>query len=159
MALAATRDGRGERRLHAGLAVLAVAGVAVAYWASLQPTIYAPGRSSFWGASPTFFFIRLGLVLALLPSAWAVQRVMPATLGAGLTSLGAASLFVYWVHVELVYGGVAILIKRRVPLELTLAATLLACYGLTRLVPLARQWVATPDRSPAPMRRLVARLL
>mgnify|MGYP007029158700 CR=1 FL=1 len=37
-------------------------------------------------------------------------------LGATLTTLGAASLFVYWVHVELVYGGVAIPIKHRLPL-------------------------------------------
>ena len=48
--------------------------------------------------------------------------VMPARLGAALALLGAASLFAYWVHVEIVYGGIAILIKRRVPLELTLVA-------------------------------------
>lgn len=157
--LATVRDARGERRLQMALAALAVAATAGAYWAALQPTIYPPGRSTFWGASPTFFFVRLGLVTALLPACWALRAVMPATLGAGLATLGAASLFVYWVHVELVYGGIAILIKRRVPLELALAATPVACYGLTRLVPWARAWVATPDRPPAPMRRLVAKLL
>lgn len=158
-ALSAVRDIRGEQRVQAGLALIALCGGAAAYWASLQPTIYAPGQSTFWGASPTFFFVRLGLITALLPLCWALRGVMPAALGVGLASLGAASLFVYWVHVELVYGGVAILIKRRLPLELALAATFLASYGLARLVPWARAWVATPERSPAPMRRLVAKLL
>ena len=159
VAMATVRDARSERRLQLALALLAVAGTAGAYWASLQPTIYPPGRSTFWGASPTFFFVRLGLVTALLPACWALRGVMPARLGAGLATLGAASLFVYWVHVELVYGGIAILIKRRLPLELTLVATVLASYGLTRLVPWARAWVATPERRPAPVRRLVAKLL
>lgn len=159
VALATVRDARGERRLQLALGALAVAGAAGAYWASLQPTIYPSGRSTFWGASPTFFFVRLGLVTALLPACWALRGVMPARLGAGLATLGAASLFVYWVHVELVYGGIAILIKRRVPLELTLVAAVLAIYGLTRLVPWARTWVATPGRTPAPVRRLVAKLL
>ncbi len=159
VALTASRDARAERRLHLILFLLAAAAVAGGYWASLQPTIYPPGMSTFWGPSPTFFALRLGLVLALLPICRALQSAMPERLGDGLATLGAASLFVYWVHVELVYGGVAILIKRRVPLELTLVATLLACYGLARLVPWARQWVATPDRSPVLMRRLVAKLL
>lgn len=159
VALAAARDSRAERRLQLVLATLAVAGSAAAYWASLQPTIYPPGRSTFWGASPTFFFIRLGLVTALLPLCWALRAVMPARLGVGLASLGAASLFVYWVHVELVYGGVAILIKRRIPLELALVATGLVSYGMACLVPWAREWVKTPERQPAHVRRLVAKLL
>ncbi len=158
VALTTAREARAERRLHVGLATLAAAGIAVAYWAALQPSIYPPGQSTFWGASPTFFFMRLGVVTALVPVCWALRAVMPARLGLGLASLGAASLFVYWVHVELVYGGIAVLLKRRVPLELALAGTALLCYGLAHLVPWARQWVTTPERRPAPMRRLVAKL-
>ena len=59
-----------------------------------------------------------------------------------LATIGAASLFAYWVHVELVYGGIAIPIKRRVPLELALLAAVAIAYGLARLVPRARAWVA-----------------
>ncbi len=158
-ALGVARDPRSERRLHLTLAVMGVAGAAVAYWASLQPTIYPPGRSTFWGASPTFFFVRLGLVTALLPLCWSARAVMPARLGAGLAALGAASLFVYWVHVELVYGGVAVLVKRRIPFELALVGTGVVCYGMARLVPWARAWVQTPERRPAQVRRLVAKLL
>ena len=158
VALTTARDARAERRLHFVLFVLALTAVAAGYWASLQPSIYPPGWSAFWGASPTFFFIRLGLVTAVLPICWAMRPAMPARLGTALASLGAASLFAYWVHVELVYGGIAILIKHRVPLELTLLSVALLCYGLMRLIPWARNWVATPDHRPAPMRRLVAKL-
>lgn len=147
-----------ERRLQLWLATLAVAGTAAAYWASLQPSIYPPGRSTFWGPSPTFFFIRLGIVVGLLPLCWSLRRLMPAGLGAALATLGAASLFVYWVHIELVYGGPAILLKRQLPFELALAATVLVAWGMARLVPWARRWVARPVGRPEPVRQLVAKL-
>lgn len=157
--LTKARDSAEEARTQAVFAVLAVGGAAAAYWASLQPSIYPPGMSTFWGPSPAFFFLRLGLVLAVLPICWALRDVMPRAIGHPLATLGAASLFVYWVHVELVYGGVAILVKRHVPFELTLVATLVGAYGLARLVPLARRWVMAPAGKPEPVRRLVARLL
>jgi uncharacterized membrane protein len=157
-ALVATRDARREWRVHAALALCAVAVVAGGYWASFQPTIYAPGVSTFWGASPTFFAIRLGLVALFLPMCWALRRLMPASVGATLSTLGASSLFVYWVHVELVYGGIAIPIRHRLPLELSLACTVGLISAMARLVPWTRRWVARgPDRVLA--RRLVARLL
>lgn len=159
VALTAATSRAAERRLQVLLAVVAVGGAAAAYWASFQPTIYPPGRSTFWGASPAFFFIRLGIVLAFLPLCFLVGRLMPAPLAGALATLGGASLFVYWVHVELVYGGVAILIKRRVPFELTLFATAGVAYGMARLVPWARRWVAAAEGRPEPVRRLVARLL
>ncbi len=159
VALAAARHEREERRLQLVLAALAVAGIGLAYWGSLQPSIYAPGRSTFWGPSPAFFGIRLGIVAAFLPLCWSLRTVMPAALGASLATLGAASLFVYWVHVELVYGGLAILIHRRIPLELTLVAVVMVAWGMVRLVPWARRWVAAPAGRPEPVRQLVARLL
>lgn len=153
------RDPRQEARLQAAFGLLAVGGAWAAYWASFQPTIYPPGMSTFWGPSPAFFFLRLGLVLAVLPLCWVLSDVMPRAVGHTLATLGTASLFVYWVHVELVYGGVAILVKRHVPFELTLVATLAGAYGLARLVPIARRWVTAPVGRPEPVRRLVARLL
>jgi uncharacterized membrane protein len=158
-ALAAARTERDERRLQAALALVSVAVAGVAYWASFQPTIYPPGRSTFWGASPSFFFLRLGIVGSLLPLAWSLRRRLPEALGGPLAVVGAASLFAYWVHVELVYGGIAIPLKRRVPLELALLATVAIVFGLSRLVPRARQWVAALDRPPVRAKRLVARLL
>lgn len=159
LTLTAASSERGPGRVLWAMAVLAVVTTATAHWASGQPSIYPPGVSTYWTSSPAFFFVRLGLVMALLPLCWGLRPIMPAALGSHLAALGAASLFVYWVHVELVYGGVAILIKRRVPFELALAATLLGVYGLARLVPVARRWVAAPAGRPEPVRRLVARLL
>jgi uncharacterized membrane protein len=159
VAVAGARQESEERRLQLWLAALAVVGTAAAYWASLQPSIYPAGRSTFWGASPTFFFIRLGIVTALLPLCWSVRRWMPAALGAGLATLGAASLFVYWIHIELVYGGPAILLKHRLPFEVTLVATFFVAWGMARLVPWTRRWVAAPVGRPEPVRQLVAKLL
>jgi hypothetical protein len=157
--VAGTTTAADERRLQLTLAALAVAGTAVAYWASLQPTIYPPGRSTFWGGSPTFFGIRLGLVVAFMPLCWSLRRAMPASLGATLATLGAASLFVYWVHIELVYGGPAIVLRRRLPFEASLVATLFVAWGMARLVPWTRRWVAAPAGRPEPLRQLVAKLL
>lgn len=159
VALAAATTRATERRLQILLAVAALAGAGCAYWASFQPTIYPPGRSTFWGASPTFFFLRLGIVVAFLPLTFALGGLMPRPLAGVLATLGARSLFVYWVHVELVYGGVAILIKRRLPFALTLVATAGVAYGMARLVPWALRWVAAPEGRPEPLRRLVAKLL
>jgi uncharacterized membrane protein len=158
-ALASAQSETALRRLQGALAVLAtVVGVA-AWWASFQPTIYPPGRSAFWGASPTFFFLRLAIVMAVLPLAWSLRRHLQGVVATMLATIGAASLFAYWVHVELVYGGIAIPIKRRVPLELSVLAALAIAYGLARLIPVARAWVADDERPPIRMRRLVARLL
>ena len=108
--------------------------LAAAYWASLQLTIYPAGRSTFWGASPTFFAIRLGLTMALLPAMWALGRYMPSRLGAPLATLGAASLFAYWVHVELVYGYSSWLWRQRLPLWGTAIAYVLFCALLYRAI-------------------------
>ena len=158
-ALSGVREEAAQRRLQAAFAGLAAIVGLTAYWASFQPSLYPPGMSTYWGASPAFFFLRLAIVIALLPLAWSVRRLLPGPLAAALATIGAASLFAYWVHVELVYGGISIPIKRRVPFELTLLATFAIAYGLARLVPRARQWVAERDRPPVRVRRLVARLL
>jgi len=45
------------------------------------------------------------------------------------------------------HGGLAILVKRRIPFELALMATGLVCYAMARLVPLAREWDTVLDGS------------
>ena len=65
--IAAARTEPRNARLHAGLLVAGVAGIASAYAASFQPSIYP--TANFWTSSPTFFFIRLGICTALLPIA------------------------------------------------------------------------------------------
>ena len=68
----------------------------------------------YWHTSPEFFLIRVGMLLLILTAAYAWCRW-----GAGqwrfspLIQLGQASLLVYWVHIEFVYGRVSILPKHR----------------------------------------------
>ena len=54
--------------------------------------------------------------------------------GRVIATLGRSSLFVYWIHVEMAYGGLAKPIKRALPLELSLAATVALCAVLYAIV-------------------------
>ena len=54
--------------------------------------------------------------------------------GRVMTTLGRSSLFVYWIHVEMAYGGIAKPLKRALPLELSLVATVALCALLYAIV-------------------------
>ena len=118
--------------LQVGIAVSAVLGVWLAWHASFQPSIYE--HASFWYDSPTFFFIRLGLVAMLVPAAWLIELVVPARGLQPIAVFGRSSLFVYWIHVEMVYGVIAEPIKRGLPLWGSLVGTALLAFGLYLLV-------------------------
>jgi hypothetical protein len=72
----------------------------------------------YWHTSPEFFLIRVGMLLVILTASYAWCRWVIAVLSrwhrgfSPLIQLGQASLLVYWVHIELVYGRFAILPKR-----------------------------------------------
>jgi len=158
------RDGALEMRLHLGLAA-GGALVAVGGWAaSYGPAIFQ--GATFWGSSPAFFAVRLGIVVALIAAGWGhhrfwygdgdSDRTLDAAsgmagwrLGARLWSpvdhvvatLGRSSLFVYWIHVEMVYGVVAEPIKQRLPLTGSLAAVVALGLLLYALVRLKQRWV------------------
>jgi uncharacterized membrane protein len=141
------RERSATRTLAAVGAALALGG----YAASFLPPIYA--QSSFWGSSPTFFFVRLGVVLCLL-------SIAHAWLGASsgrsrLAELGRSSLFVYWVHVELAYGVISIPLHRNLSIELALLGVILLSllmYALaqakTRMIDYGRtSWWRSPASS------------
>jgi uncharacterized membrane protein len=71
----------------------------------------------YWHTSPNFFLIRLGMLLVILTASYAWCRWVIAQRRAGqwgfspLIQLGQASLLVYWVHIEFVYGRFSILPK------------------------------------------------
>ena len=54
--------------------------------------------------------------------------------GRVITTLGRSSLFVYWIHVEMAYGAIAIPLLRSMPIELSLLGTLLLCALLYQIV-------------------------
>ena len=98
--LDAARTPPAERRLNLALAAIGLALTAGGYAASFLPAIYR--ESSFWTTSPTFFFLRLGILILSLPVAYAWNALW--TGRSALQEFGQASLFVYWIHVELAYG-------------------------------------------------------
>ena len=67
----------------------------------------------YWHTSPNFFLIRLGMLMVILTASYAWCRWGAAQWGfSPLIQLGQASLLVYWVHIEFVYGRLSILPKR-----------------------------------------------
>jgi uncharacterized membrane protein len=66
----------------------------------------------YWHTSPEFFLMRVGLLLLIVTASYAWCRWGPAQWGfSPVIQLGQASLLVYWVHIEFVYGRVSILPK------------------------------------------------
>jgi uncharacterized membrane protein len=140
--LDAARSPAQERQLHAGLAAAALVGIVGGYAASFLPSIYA--NAQFWTSSPAFFFIRLGIVVAVVPVAWLAGLAW-----GPLVTLGRSSLFVYWIHVEMVYGSLALPLKRSLPWGSAVLATLGLCMLLYWLVRMKNQWVAARPIPPA----------
>ena len=138
----AARSSRQERRLQTGLLFCGLAGIGLGYAASFQPSIYPV--ANFWTSSPTFFFIRLGLCVVMLPIARAIDvfhQAVPRWLGGNArqpgvvtATLGRSSLFVYWIHVEMVYGVLGRPLRRQLPIEASLIATALLCGLLYAIV-------------------------
>jgi uncharacterized membrane protein len=89
-----------EWRINTVFAVVGTTLAAAAYGASFLPSIYR--ESSFWTTSPTFFFLRLGVLVLSLPVAYVWNRAWAGR--SVLQEFGRASLFIYWIHVELAYG-------------------------------------------------------
>lgn len=106
----------GARRREAVTITLLGAGgaglAAGAWWLdSLPVRVYAV--YDFWHSSPSFFLIRLGLVLVMLAGCQAWCRWGPGEWGfSPMIQFGRTSLMVYWVHIEFVYGRFSILPKR-----------------------------------------------
>jgi uncharacterized membrane protein len=85
--------------------------IALSRWLDAQPNqFYAV--YDYWHTSPNFWLIRLGMLLVILSASYAWCRWGFGQWGfSPLIQLGQASLLVYWVHIEFVYGRVSILPK------------------------------------------------
>ncbi len=129
--IAASREDRAERRLHAVLGAIGVALVVAGFYTAGRPTIYA--ASNFWTSSPTWFAIRVGIMMIALTTIYGVEQLLgdegtkPRTQGGllrafvsswqtPLAAMGRNSLFIYWIHVELVYGYASWGWRHRLPL-------------------------------------------
>ena len=109
-----------RKRDASGFALAGVGGVALIYlarWLDARPQQVYPVYD-FWHTSPNFFLIRVGLLLVVLAGAYAWCRCGAGQWGfSPLIHLGQASLLVYWVHIEFVYGRFSILPKRSVDIR------------------------------------------
>jgi uncharacterized membrane protein len=107
-----------------------VAGLALllgGYGASFLPTVYPAGYSNFWTSSPTYYFMKIGIMLMLMGVIYLyVQRPFAAAprnpVWSPMLEFGRSSLFVYWIHVELAYGIFSYPIHRRLTIEQSFAA-------------------------------------
>jgi surface polysaccharide O-acyltransferase-like enzyme len=98
-----TRTRAAERRLNLWLGAAGAALALGAYGASYLPTPYA--RSDFWTSSPSFFFLRTGVLVSAIAAAYAWhQRPGAESRFSPLQQMGRTSLFIYWIHIELIYG-------------------------------------------------------
>lgn len=96
--LAPARDG-------ARIGLLAACGaglVALGLGLERLPSPYA--HDDFWRTSPSFFWIRGGLLLLVVAFAWLWERTPWGRWPSPLRQMGKTSLLVYWVHIEIVYG-------------------------------------------------------
>ncbi len=106
---------RRQGRIPGVLGFNGIAVMALGYYAATLPSIYA--TSSFWTSSPTYFAIRVGVMMLALAALAALSlrgRCAP-VLGV-LERFGRNSLFIYWIHVELVYGYATWVVHRRLPI-------------------------------------------
>jgi uncharacterized membrane protein len=144
--LDASRPGLEERRTVLALALVGPALAVGGYLTSLLPAIYR--QTDFWTSSPTFFFLRLGVLISLMPIAYAWNALFPGR--SPLREFGIASLFVYWIHVEMVYGVVSTPLHRQLTFPQALAAFAAFSVFLFGLVKLKERLVNVPgSRQPA----------
>jgi len=137
-AIVAASDPR-DRRVHlrmtlAGMTMLAAAlllGPAAARWTT-------------WLDTPSVFLLRTGAMTALIPAAWLVARNVSPARWNPLVVFGQTSLFVYWVHVELVYGVFSYPLKRALPLSQSFVVYLLFTAAMMGLATWWRRRPAGP---------------
>jgi uncharacterized membrane protein len=117
------RSDDGERRMNVGFAAAGVAVSALSFGLSYLPSPYA--SSQFWTSSPSFFFLRVGLLIVSVSLAYAWAQRAGSARFSPLRQFGLTSLFIYWIHVELAYGIASYPLHHALPLELSLVAFVL----------------------------------
>jgi uncharacterized membrane protein len=132
--VAAVRQSSAEARLQAAIGIAGAALIAFGLWTAGRPSIYR--SASFWTSSPTWFAIRTGILMVALSATYGAERAVllvrswthkvrsadaPAHKARTdpLARMGRGSLFIYWIHVELVYGYSSWLWRGRLPLWAT----------------------------------------
>jgi uncharacterized membrane protein len=134
--------------------------VEAARWLDAQPRqLYAV--YDYWHTSPDFFLIRVGMLLVILTASygwcrWVIGRLPDQWRFSPLIQLGQASLLVYWVHLEFVYGRFSILPKRSEGIRTASIGLLVIFLAMLILAFLRTRWkgrgaeILAWSRRPAP---------
>jgi len=100
-----------ETQIFFTLGAAGIVLIELSLWLDAQPRQIYPVYD-YWHTSPEFFLVRLGMLMVILTATYSWCRWGLAQWGfSPLIQLGQASLLVYWVHLEFVYGRVSILPK------------------------------------------------
>jgi uncharacterized membrane protein len=138
--LDAARTPAADRRLNLSLGAAGLFGAFLAYQASFLPPL--DPRSRFWTTSISFFAIRLGVIAAAVALAYAwEQRPTARRRWSPLQVLGRNSLFIYWIHVEMVYGLMSLSLHRAFSLPGAWGALGVFCL-LMLAAAAAKEWIA-----------------
>lgn len=124
--------------------IITLAGAAMAaaaYAASYLPSPFP--KSHFWTTSPAFFYLRAGIMMASFGLAWVWSEQLWSGRWQPFVLLGQTSLFVYWVHVELVYGYFTKAISHRLPFWASCIGVVLLTILMYYLAKSATRWMET----------------
>ncbi|HKV04733.1 MAG TPA: heparan-alpha-glucosaminide N-acetyltransferase domain-containing protein [Candidatus Acidoferrales bacterium] len=95
----------------------------------------------YWHTSPNFFLARVGILMIITWAAFAWCRWGPGSMGfSPLIQMGKASLVVYWVHIEFVYGRFSILPKRAQTIPAASLGLLTIFVAMVLLATLRARW-------------------
>lgn len=100
--LLVNRDAAADRQFHLRLGLIGAAIAIAAYGFGHVPAITP--YSTYWFSSTSWFLMRLGVMIVMLALAWLWMQRATAQRWSPMVLFGQTSLFVYWVHVEVVYG-------------------------------------------------------
>lgn len=134
-----------RRRAHLDQALFRTALVGLAAAVVGQLLYHAPSRlyPAFTDyTTPTSYLYRSGVILCGVWLSSLAVRWLPDIGFSPLRTLGAASLFVYWVHVELVYGHASDALRARLT---PAGATVTLLCGLGFMVGLSALWLRRKD--------------
>lgn len=128
-----------EEQMNQAMLWIGLAGFVAAFGAyefsNAGVTLYS--KSDFWLNSPLLVFVKLGVILIIIPFAYIWHRQPSTQNWNWIRQFGVTSLLVYWVHIELVYGRWLWPFKESLSVEQTTVAAA-ALIGLMLLLSVTR---------------------
>jgi uncharacterized membrane protein len=147
-----------EIQVFFALGAAGLALIELSRWLDAQPRQLYPVYD-YWHTSPEFFLIRVGMLLVILNACYAWCRWGLAQWGfSPVIQLGQASLLVYWVHIEFVYGRVSILRKHAQTIAGASLGLLIICIAMLLLAYIRTHFKGWTDRGKAGINSSVPRV-